>query len=279
VKTSGNCFDELLSEHSSLVFARRTDRRGDVQHEYFWWAAVVASVFVGMGKGGLPVIATLAVPTLALVISPVTAAGLLLPVYVVSDVFGLMAYRRSFDRRVLTIAVLGMSIGVAVGWALAHVVPESAVTLAIGIIGAAFALDRILRHDSDTNARKPRWGSGLFWTSLAGFTSFISHSGGPPYQVWLLPLRLAKSVFVGTSVIAFAYVNALKLIPYYYLGQLGQDNLRVAVLLMAPAALSVWLGVWIVRWLPEKRFFQLVIWTLLLLSIKLVWDGVSGLLA
>ena len=73
-----------------------------MQHEYFWWAAVVASVFVGMGKGGLPVIATLAVPTLALVISPVTAAGLLLPVYVVSDVFGLMAYRRSFDRRVLT---------------------------------------------------------------------------------------------------------------------------------------------------------------------------------
>jgi uncharacterized membrane protein YfcA len=75
------------------------------------------------------------------------------------------------------------------------------------------------------------------------------------------------------------YVNALKLIPYYYLGQLGQDNLKVAVILMVPAALAVWLGVWLVRWLPEKRFFQLVTWTLLLLSLKLISDGMQGLVA
>jgi uncharacterized membrane protein YfcA len=247
--------------------------------EFFWPIAIAASVFVGMGKGGLPVIAMLGVPTLALVISPVTAAGLLLPVYVASDVFGLMAYRRTFDKRVLTIAVVGSTFGVALGWALARVVPDSAVTLAIGVIGAAFAFDRIIRRESEFIARQPRWRSGLFWTSLAGFTSFVSHSGGAPYQVWVLPLRLTKSVFVGTSVIAFAYVNALKLIPYYYLGQLGQDNLKVAVILMVPAALAVWLGVWLVRWLPEKRFFQLVTWTLLLLSVKLISDGVQGLVA
>lgn len=244
---------------------------------YFWPLAIAASVFVGMGKGGLPVVAMLAVPALALVMSPVAAAGMLLPVYVVSDMFGLIAYRRNFDRTVLTIIICGMTVGVGIGWALAHVVPEPAVTLVVGLIGTIFALNLILREKPDTPARKPRWKSGLFWGTITGFTSFVSHSGGPPYQVWVLPLKLSKAVFVGTSVIAFSYVNAIKLVPYYFLGQLNLENLRVAALLMAPAAASVWLGVWLVRILPEKLFFQLVTWALLILSLKLIWDGAAGL--
>ena len=49
---------------------------------------------VGSSKGGLPVIGMLAVPVFALTVSPVVAAGILLPVYVVSDMFGLWALDR-----------------------------------------------------------------------------------------------------------------------------------------------------------------------------------------
>ena len=69
----------------------------------FWMAAVAAAMLVGMGKGGLPVVGMLGVPVLSLAISPVAAAGLLLPVYIVSDIFGLYAYRAAFDRRVVAI--------------------------------------------------------------------------------------------------------------------------------------------------------------------------------
>ena len=55
----------------------------------FWALAVLAAVVVGMSKGGLPVVGMLGVPILSLAISPVTAAGLWLPVYVLSDMFGL----------------------------------------------------------------------------------------------------------------------------------------------------------------------------------------------
>ena len=106
----------------------------------FWAAAVAASVLVGMGKGGLPVVGMLGVPILSLVISPVTAAGLLLPVYVLSDMFGLYAYRGSFDRRVLAILIVGVTIGVGLGWATAHVTPEWLVTTLVGVIGTLFAL-------------------------------------------------------------------------------------------------------------------------------------------
>ena len=58
---------------------------------WFWAAAVVAAALVGMGKGGVPIVGMLAVPVMALVMNPVVAAGMLLPVYVVSDAFGLYA--------------------------------------------------------------------------------------------------------------------------------------------------------------------------------------------
>ncbi len=251
-------------------------RGGRMQGEIFWMLATISSVCVGLGKGGLPVIGMLAVPVLALVISPVAAAGLLLPVYVLSDMIGLYNYRRAFDRRVLTIMMTGMTVGVGLGWATARIVSEDLVTLLVGLMGAIFALNLILRHKHDRPAKEARWAGGMFWGTVTGFTSFVSHSGGPPFQVWVLSLKLSKSVFVGTSIIAFSYVNAIKLVPYYFLGQLNPDNLRIAAVLMVPAGLAVIGGVRLVRIIPDQMFFRIVTWALLGISLKLIWDGVTG---
>ncbi len=243
---------------------------------YFWVAAVIAAVLVGMGKGGMPVVGMLSVPVLSLVISPVAAAGLMLPVYVVSDMFGLFAYRAAFDRRVLAIMLPAMTLGVGLGWATASVVPEAMVTVLVGVIGLVFALNLILRRGNASEPMAAAVAPGVFWGALTGFTSFVSHAGGPPYQVYVLPLRLSKTVFAGTSTIAFAYVNAIKLIPYYSLGQLSIANLTVAVLLMPAAAIAVFVGVRLVKWLPEVLFFKAVTWALLLISVKLIWDGIAS---
>lgn len=242
----------------------------------FWMLAAAAAFLVGMGKGGLPVVGMLAVPVLALVISPVTAAGLLLPVYVVSDMFGLYAYRHDFNLRVLLIIVPSATVGIALGWATASIVPEAWVTALVGVIGVAFALNLLLRQKAGQQARPADIPRGSFWGVVTGFTSFVSHSGGPPYQVYTLPLKMPKTVYAGTSTIAFAFINAIKLVPYWALGQFSSENLHVAVLLMPIAAAAVFAGVRLVKVLPEKLFFQLITWALLLVSIKLLWDGLAG---
>jgi uncharacterized membrane protein YfcA len=244
----------------------------------FWALAGLAAVLVGMGKGGLPVVGMLSVPVMALVMSPVAAAGLLLPVYVVSDMFGLYAYRHAFDRRVLAIIIPGMTIGVVLGYFTASVVSEDWVTVLIGMIGVVFALNLLLRAKAVVEPRRAEVAPGIFWGTLTGFTSFVSHSGGPPYSVYTLPLGMTKAVFAGTSTIAFAYVNAIKLIPYYLLGQINLVSLEKVIVLMPVAAVSVFVGVRLVKWLPEKLFFQLVTWALLVVSIKLIWDGGRALL-
>jgi len=242
----------------------------------FWAVAVIAAIFVGLSKGGLPVVAMTSVPLMSLVMPPLQAAGLLLPIYIVSDWFGLWAYRRVFNLRVLKIMVPATAIGVFIGWATASLVSEHVVGGVIGVFGATFAAARLMGFGVPVDARPARVGTGLFWGAAAGFTSFVSHAGGPPYQIYTLPLKMPKAIFAGTTTILFTWVNSAKLLAYASLGLVNFDNLHVAVWLMAPAAAAVYAGVRLVKVIPEALFFKLVLWALLVLSTRMVWASVTA---
>src|SRR5215831_18967971 len=107
----------------------------------FYLVAGVAALLVGLSKGGLSNMGVLGTPVLALVISPVKAAALLLPIFVVSDLFGLWAYRREFDRRNLFILIPAAMVGIFIGWATASLVSDRIVGLMIGVVGVAFTLN------------------------------------------------------------------------------------------------------------------------------------------
>ncbi|MEI4472484.1 sulfite exporter TauE/SafE family protein [Frigidibacter sp. MR17.24] len=242
----------------------------------FWALAVLAAALVGMGKGGLPVVGMLGVPVLALRLPATEAAGLLLPVYIASDAVGVWAYRRAFDRRNLAILVPAAAVGIGFGWATAALVPERAVLALVGLIGAVFAGMMLSRRGPPPAARPARLLPGLVWGAVTGFTSFVSHAGGPPYQVYVLPQRLPKAVFAGTTTICFAAVNLMKLPPYWALGLVSADSLHRAALLVVPASVAVFLGLWLVRRLPERLFFRLVTWALLIVSLRLLWQAAAG---
>ena len=236
-------------------------------------AAAVASTAVGLSKGGLPMIGMLAVPVLALAVPAPVAAGLLLPIYVVSDIFGVVAYRREFSRRNLMILVPAGIAGIAFGWATAAYVPERAVTLLVGFIGIAFCINIFLQRGKTVPARRADVPRGLFWGAIAGFTSFVSHSGAPPYQMYVLPQKLEKMVFAGTSTILFAVINAVKLIPYAALGLLSVDSLKTMLPMYPVAILATFAGVKLTRIIPQDLFFKLVLVALFVVSLKLCYDG------
>lgn len=238
-----------------------------------WTLAAIAAFSVGLAKGGLSMVGTISVPLMALSMSPVQAAGILLPVYIVSDIGGLVAFRRDFDARVLRTILPGAITGIGLGWATAHLVDDAQVGLIVGIIGLAFALNAILRARVDAAPRVPRWGAGSLWGMVSGYTSFVSHSGAAPYQVYAQPLRMAPMTYAGTTTIFFAICNAVKLVPYAMLGQLSLHNLRLSAALMVPALVGVGFGLWLVRRMSAGIFYRFITWALILVSIKLIWDG------
>jgi uncharacterized membrane protein YfcA len=235
--------------------------------------AALAALMVGLAKGGLALMGALAVPVLAFVMSPVKAAALLLPIYVVSDLAGLWSYRREFDRRNLSILIPSGIAGIALGWATAALVTDRMVGLLIGLIGLGFCINTWRVRHRQVPARPADVPRGILWGSVMGFSSFVSHSGGPPYQVYVLPQRLPKAIYAGTTTITFAAINAIKLIPYWSLGQLGAANLRTSLLLAPIALAGTWSGVRLVRVIPERPYYAFVMVLLFVVSIKLVVDA------
>jgi hypothetical protein len=243
---------------------------------WFYIAAAFAAFLVGMSKGGMPMVGMLAVPVLALSISPVVAAALLLPIYVVSDMFGLWMYRRDFDGRNLMILIPATTIGIMIGWATASITSERLVTLIVAVIGLSYFADALYKHyrRAPVAAKPADVPRGMFWGSIAGFTSFVSHAGAPPYQMYVLPQKLDKLIYAGTTTILFTVVNAVKLVPYWALGMFTPGNLKTAAILAPVAVVGTFIGYRAVKVLPEKLFFRLVEASLLLVSLKLLYDGI-----
>ena len=94
----------------------------------------------------------------------------------------------------------------------------------------------------------------------------------------MLPQGLSKELYTGTSVMFFAALNAIKLIPYGMLGQLSVTNLSVSLTLLPLAPIGVFLGVWINRRLREDMFFSIILTAIFIVGLKLIWDGVFNLL-
>jgi uncharacterized membrane protein YfcA len=245
----------------------------------FYLAAIPAVILLGLSKGGFSGLGTLATPLLALVISPVRAAAIVLPILIVQDWVSVWAFRRDFDARNLTIMLPGALLGIGAGWLLAARVDEAAVRLAVGVISIGFVAFMLARGRFASDRPSPATvAPGVFWGALSGFTSFVSHAGAPPWMVYVMPQRLSPRVFAGTGTVFFAAVNLLKVPPYFILGQFSADNLFASASLFPLAIVATLGGVWLVRRIAADRFYNAVLLLTFLLGVKLSYDGLREML-
>lgn len=240
----------------------------------------LAAVIVGLSKSGLFVsLGAINVPLLTLVMSARDAAGILLPVMLAVDAVAILLYARSVDWRILAIMLPGCLAGNALGWQLSAVISEESLRLAIGLVTLAFVLDAWFPMRARLVLEKPSVGWGVFWGAATGFTSFVSHTGGPPYQIFVLPQRLSPTVFAGTTAVFFAINNAIKVLPYAALGQINASNLALSAALIPVALVAMGVGVWAVRRISAQAFYAIAYWLLFFFSLKLIWDGFGPTLA
>ena len=108
----------------------------------FWIVAAISVTLLGLAKGGFTGVGMVATPLLALIIPPLQAVAIMLPILLLQDVISVIAYRKSWDAWNLKVLIPGGLIGVAVAGMLAAYVPDAAVRLAVGVIGVTFVLWR-----------------------------------------------------------------------------------------------------------------------------------------
>ncbi len=241
----------------------------------FYLLAVPAVVALGLSKGGFAGVGQMATPMLALVMPPLEAAAIMLPIMIVQDAIAVWVYRKDYSGRILAIVIPGAIVGVGLGWLLAAHISDAAVRVCTGAATIAFVLWSWIGPkrlaDDVASASVP---AGVFWGALSGFTSTIAQAGGPPYQMYVLPQKLAKMTFVGTTAIVFASLNWMKVVPYFALGQFSTEGLGTSLALLPLAIATNMLGFWLVRVTPQETFYRITMLLMFAISLELVREGV-----
>lgn len=244
----------------------------------FFCVAGPAVVFAGISKAGFGSGAAFAAASvLALVVPPELALGIMLPLLMLIDISSLKPYWRKWSAADAKLLIIGGLPGVLAGILLYRVASADLLRLMIGLVSVAFVLWHLALSTGLIRLAKNRMpdGAGLFFGALTGFTTFISHAGGPPAAFFLLSRGLNKTQFQATTVIVFWVLNIVKFLPYAVLGMFTPQTFLANLVLAPFAFLGTWLGVRAHLLVPERLFFAATYILLLLTGGKLIWDGLS----
>lgn len=242
----------------------------------FYIVAIPAVIMTGISKSGLGGgVGQLTVPLMAIFISPIAAAAIMMPVLVFMDLLSVWSYRKSWSKRNIFIMVPGAVIGVGIGGLTYRYVDENTVRLLLGTLTLIFVAIYFLQRTTVAPNKNRSKILGAVCGGMSGFTSFVAHAGGAPMKFYILPQRLDKREFVGTHVVFFFIVNQMKIWSYLWLGQFTAENLTTSLVLAPAVPLGVWLGLRLNHLLPVELFYRICYVLLLIAGIKLLWDGLG----
>ncbi|MBF9028994.1 TSUP family transporter [Rhodobacterales bacterium HKCCE3408] len=246
---------------------------------WFWVLGGGGALFAGISKGGFGSgAAFVSSAMLAVVVDPALALGVMLPVLMLIDVSTLKPYWRRWHTPSAKVLILGGLPGVALGAALFTVVSDDVIRILIGLVALSFPAYQLARARGWIKREPAGFNpvAGILAGIVAGFTSFVSHAGGPPMAVFMLSQKgMDKTTYQGTTVIVFWALNLVKAVVYAVLGIFTAASLLVSLALAPFALLGAWIGVRAHHAIPDRLFFALTYTLLVLTGIRLIWLGLS----
>ncbi len=236
-----------------------------------WMIVLLSAMLVGMAKTGLTGVGLMVVPLLASVFGGRSSVGLLLPILIVADVFAVGYYNRhaewKYILRLLPWALIGITVGVLIGQIISDVVFVRLLA-AVVIIGIIL----MIWQDLQKKVNVPDyWWFSMSLGLLGGFITMIANAAGPIMALYLLSMRLPKYTFIGTGAWLLFIINMIKVPIHVGIWKTITVQSLVFDVLMIPAiALGAFLGIWLVKFIPEKAYRIFIIATTMFSALLLI---------
>ncbi len=229
-----------------------------------WIALGLAAVITGVSKSAIPGGSTLAVVLFAAVLPARTSTAAMLLLFIVGDVFALIAYRRHAHWPTLLRLAPAVIAGLLVGFAFLAFADDAIVRRAVGVILLLMIAVTLWRRHRQNRADAVATASGGILLSsgygaLGGFTTMVANAGGPVMAMYFLATRTPVQVFLGTSAWFFAIINLVKVPFLTGLGLITPSVLLMDLMLAPLVVLGALVGLRIARRIPQRLFDRLVI--------------------
>lgn len=218
------------------------------------------------------------IPLLSLVMDPVTAGGLLAPLFIAMDLVALRYWKPStWSKPDLVLLLPGLVVGIGAGFLLFRFLDHRAIAILMAVVTLIFVV--LWFAGGDHVPIRPRSGPKAVAAGLSsGITTMVAHSGGPPLAMYLLPLGLSKEIYAGTTSLFFTVGNATKAVPWLLLVRPTGNVWALMAICLLAVPMGVWLG-WRFHGILDQRQLYRACYTLLVVTaLKLLWDGATGYL-
>lgn len=233
------------------------------------------SFMKGAFGGGFAIVG---IPLLSFVMDPVTAGGLLAPLFIAMDLFALRYWKpTTWSKPDLVLLVPGLVVGIGFGYLVFRFLDHRAIAILMAVITLAFVGLWLLRG-AEVRMHSRSTPKAVTAGFASGVTTMVAHSGGPPLAMYLLPLGLSKEVYAGTTSLFFTVGNATKAVPWLLLVKPAANVWALMAICLFAIPTGVYFGWRLHGALDQRQVYRACYGLLVVTALKLLWDGISGYL-
>nr|WP_026570257.1 sulfite exporter TauE/SafE family protein [Sediminibacillus terrae] len=239
-----------------------------------WLIVIFCAIFIGFAKAGIPSLGILVVTVMMFVFPAKQSVGILVPMLIIGDIFAVTYYRKNVVWKYLISLLPWVVMGIVAGYFVLDHISSSQLKPMIGILVLFMVLLHAFRSKMGEkfNQLLPEssWFT-VFMGILGGFTTMMGNAAGGVMAVYLLVKGLPKHEFIGTGAWFFLCVNLIKVPFYISLGLITVNTVLFNLWMMTAIIIGAFLGVYLLRLIPQKTFQFLTLSFAALGAVKLLF--------
>ncbi len=229
----------------------------------FW--LMLAGVITGASKFSVGGMGLIILPVLMTAIPNKSALGVIVLMYLVTDVMAVGTYRKSVNwqviYQVLPMALVGIIIGLLV---LKHIDNKTFVLMLLALIVIMLCISFVLeRHPIDIS-RYPAiaYTIGL----ISGAVSMLGNAAGPIFSLYMLAVAgHDKQSYTGTRAWIFLLINSAKGIGLVWIGLANWQTAYMSLYTLPGVLLGAFLGYSLLKKI-DVRFFKILVRVLVIVA-------------